>query len=134
MRAGVHMALTAGWSVVSAIGSGVLLVLIAIYATNYDWPNWALGALFAIPLCGLLLPTLVMQFVPCICPKCGGKAQLGIAAYDIPFPKYAWSCTACDWSTYYWSKYQQACRDAQRRKSRRFFKRVFLFEWLRRGH
>jgi hypothetical protein len=128
------MALTFGGSLVAAIGSVILFIVLAMHAADHDWPRPAFYATFAIPLCGLLLPTQVMRFLPCICPRCGGKAQLGVAATTsiLPIPRYAWSCTVCDWSTYYWSKYQQAQRDAQRRKSRRFFKRLFSFEWLRR--
>ena len=128
------MALTVAWTVVSAIGSLVLFVLLMLYALDHNWPRPAVWSIVLIPLLGLHLPAWVMRFVPCVCPKCGGRARLEVAATTlsiIPSPKYAWSCTACDWSTYYWSKYQQAQRNAQARRSRRFFKRVFSFGWLR---
>src|SRR5438874_465385 len=110
MRAGVHMALTFAAAVVGAIGSLILFVGVALHAAEHDWPRLASTATLAIPLCGLLLPTWLMRFVPCRCPRCGGKARLGVAATELsilPLPRYAWSCTACDWSTYYWSSYQQ---------------------------
>lgn len=131
------MALTFGGSVISAIGSVIICIVVFLHWPD-AWPDWTFYLPFLIPLCGLFLPTWVMTFVPCICPKCGGKAQLGVVATTaslIPMPRYAWSCTACDWSTYYLSSYQQRSRDAQRRKSCAFFKHVFSFEWLgRRRH
>src|SRR3954454_15773425 len=109
MRAGVHMALTIGLTVVSAVGSLVVYVLVLLYGWNHDWPRPAVWSTLLIPFCGLHLPGWLMRPVPCVCPTCGGKAQLEVAATTlsiIPSPKYAWSCTACNWSSYYWSPYQ----------------------------
>ena len=132
------MALTVGWTVISTIGSLIVFLVVIMYALNHQWPRPAVWATALIPVLGLQLPAWAMRLVPCVCPKCGGKARLGVAATSlslIPTPTWAWSCTACDWSTYYWSPYQERWRNAQAQKSRRFYRRVFSFAWLRkRGH
>jgi hypothetical protein len=111
MRYWVHATLTIVLSVVGVVAGLIFMVVVGI-SLPFDAPAWFRHAVMLVGLvAGLFLPTLVMSRIPCACPKCGGKAKYGFAAWGNGFtPTFAWSCQSCQWSTYRWSAYQQALR------------------------
>jgi hypothetical protein len=108
MRYWVHATVTIVLSVVLALAGLVVAVLVAI-ALPFDTPRiLAWLAMIAGPALGLFLPPLMMSRISCVCPKCGGRARFGFAAFGNGFrPTYAYFCCDCDWSTYRWSAYWQ---------------------------
>lgn len=108
MRAGLHATITIVFTVLATIASLVGAVVVTTLFLSHGW--LIPGAIVAplILVVGLFLPSVFMTRVPCKCPKCGSRAKYGFAAFGTGIsPKFAWSCTACSWSTYRWSEYQQ---------------------------
>jgi hypothetical protein len=108
MRYWLHATLNILLSAVMLVGMLILSVVLLI-----SLPITGSGVLRRVvlivgPLIGLFLPPFMMTRVPCVCPKCGGRAKYAFAAFgNWLMPIYAYSCRDCDWSTYRWSAYWQ---------------------------
>ena len=102
-----HTAITIAFTVLCpfAFAVGAVVLILALMDRNVLWP---VPVLFPVAvLAGFYLPVLVMCRVPARCPKCGGRADLGLREWRfrnsfIPTPVFNWRCATCPWCTVSW--------------------------------
>src|SRR5437763_439411 len=114
MRASIHVALTLVLTVVSTLVAIFFTLVVCFhwdrFAAMHAWPRWWAVAVWVLPFVGLEISGLLMSWIPCVCPRCGGKAHLETNGIFMNFTPvrgigghWAWSCEDCHWSTRRWS-------------------------------
>jgi hypothetical protein len=116
MRVWLHISLTLFLTVVSTVAAIFVAIVAGFnfdeFLRMHDLPRWFVYSVWLLPFLALQVSGLVMRWIPCACPQCGGKARLGLGTGSLMRPaplrtggNWAWSCKTCRWSTRRWSAF-----------------------------